>query len=257
MLKKGPEPLTAPDPNEIFNILPYGILSQQRYKTFSFPANYLYLWSGVWRAANLKPCLMKILIDNGHGFDTPGKRSPDGRLMEWAYNREIAARVSAELQRRGYFSSLLVPEPDDIPLEERCLRVNHICAALGRRNVCLVSIHVNAAGRGDRWYEVEGWCCFTVPDQTQGDKLADCLCAAAKEVLAGHKMRFDYTDGDPDQEKRFYILRKTACASCLTENGFMDGKASCDFLLSDEGKAAIVDLHVRGIEEYVRLYDEA
>lgn len=61
---------------------------------------------------------MNILIDNGHGFDTPGKCSPDGRLMEWAYNREIAARVSAELQRRGYFSSLLVPEPDDIPLEE-------------------------------------------------------------------------------------------------------------------------------------------
>lgn len=33
---------------------------------------------------------MKILIDNGHGNNTPGKRSPDGRLLEWAYTREIA-----------------------------------------------------------------------------------------------------------------------------------------------------------------------
>ena len=24
-----------------------------------------------------------ILIDNGHGQDTKGKRSPDGLLMEW------------------------------------------------------------------------------------------------------------------------------------------------------------------------------
>ena len=28
---------------------------------------------------------MKILIDNGHGIDTPGKRSPDGVLREYAY----------------------------------------------------------------------------------------------------------------------------------------------------------------------------
>lgn len=36
---------------------------------------------------------MKILIDNGHGVETPGKRSPDGRLKEYAYTREIANRV--------------------------------------------------------------------------------------------------------------------------------------------------------------------
>ena len=28
---------------------------------------------------------MKILIDNGHGENTPGKRSPDGSLREYAY----------------------------------------------------------------------------------------------------------------------------------------------------------------------------
>ena len=33
---------------------------------------------------------MKVLIDNGHGSDTPGKRSPNGRLREYAYTREIA-----------------------------------------------------------------------------------------------------------------------------------------------------------------------
>lgn len=35
---------------------------------------------------------MKVLIDNGYGSDTPGKRSPDGRLREYAYTREIADR---------------------------------------------------------------------------------------------------------------------------------------------------------------------
>ena len=34
-----------------------------------------------------------ILIDAGHGKDTPGKRSPDSSLMEWEFNREIAKRA--------------------------------------------------------------------------------------------------------------------------------------------------------------------
>ncbi len=196
---------------------------------------------------------MKILIDNGHGRETAGKRSPDGRLLEWSYTREIARRVMADLQAQHYYASLLVPEDEDIPLDERCRRVNRVCSELGRRNVCLVSIHVNAAGRGNKWYNATGWCCYTSKGQTEGDKLANCLCAAALQILPGHRMRFDYSDGDPDQEANFTILHKTACAACLTENGFMDCKESMEFLLSDEGKQAIVDLHVQGIKEYVKL----
>ena len=36
---------------------------------------------------------MKILIDNGHGIDTKGKRSPDGRLLEYAQNRLLAGCI--------------------------------------------------------------------------------------------------------------------------------------------------------------------
>ena len=36
---------------------------------------------------------MKILIDNGHGVNTPGKCSPDGVFREYKYTREIAAAV--------------------------------------------------------------------------------------------------------------------------------------------------------------------
>ena len=51
---------------------------------------------------------MKVLIDNGHGENTPGKRSPDGRLREWAYSREIADMVvaSASLKRIQMFHCL-------------------------------------------------------------------------------------------------------------------------------------------------------
>ncbi len=81
--------------------------------------------------------LMKILIDNGHGIQTKGKRSPDGKLLEYAYTRELARQIVKILQSRDYDAELLVPEDDDIPLSERVRRTNAHCQALGKSNVIL------------------------------------------------------------------------------------------------------------------------
>ncbi|MGM9775752.1 MAG: N-acetylmuramoyl-L-alanine amidase [Candidatus Coprenecus sp.] len=64
---------------------------------------------------------MKILIDNGHGQNTPGKRSPDGRFLEFRFNRTIAKQVVEDLRDRGYDAELLVPEvriPEDLAILE-------------------------------------------------------------------------------------------------------------------------------------------
>ena len=57
---------------------------------------------------------MKILIDNGHGENTPGKRSPDGTFREYAYTREIADEVVRELAKRGYVAERIVKENLDV-----------------------------------------------------------------------------------------------------------------------------------------------
>lgn len=83
---------------------------------------------------------MKILIDNGHGSNTPGKCSPDGRLKEYAYTREIATRLEAELRKQGVDAERIVKEEIDVPLSERCRRANEYKAS----DTILVSIHCNA-----------------------------------------------------------------------------------------------------------------
>lgn len=194
---------------------------------------------------------MKILIDNGHGADTKGKRSPDGRLLEYKYAREIATRIVDNLRAKGYDAQRIVQEEYDVSLAERARRVNEICGKIGTVNVILVSVHCNAAGNG-QWLNARGWAAYTSKGQTKADKLADCLYAAAEKVLAGHKIRKDMSDGDPDWEEGFYILRKTKCPAVLTENLFQDNRQDVDFLLSDEGKDAIVKLHVDGIINYLK-----
>lgn len=192
---------------------------------------------------------MKILLDNGHGSNTPGKRSPDGRLMEYAYAREIAGRVVCELRKLGFDAELVVNEEVDVPLAERCRRVNGYKAS----EAILVSIHCNAAGNGADWMNARGWEAWTSPGSTKADKLADCLYEAAEEYLLGMKVRKDMTDGDPDKESDFYILKHTKCPAVLTENLFQDNREDVDFLLSEEGKKAVVTLHVKGISKFLKI----
>ena len=194
---------------------------------------------------------MKILIDNGHGNNTPGKRSPDGKFLEAIYTREITKKLQADLIDRGYDAELLTPEDDDIPLSERVRRVNLACLRYGKSNVILISIHVNAAGSGSKWMNAAGWSCYTCKGQTQSDKLAACLYESAIKNFPGKRIRTDYSDNDPDWEENFYILRKSHCVAVLSENFFMDNKSDLEYLLSRAGKQAIVDTHVAGIIEYL------
>ena len=194
---------------------------------------------------------MKIFIDNGHGLMTAGKRSPDGQFREPFYNREIARRVVSDLRDRGLDAELLVPEDDDISLSERVRRINVACFLLGKQNVILVSIHVNAAGNGSKWLNATGWSVYTCKGQTASDKLAECLCQAAIKNFPGRRIRTDMSDGDMDWEDGFYILRKSLCVAVLTENFFMDSRSDLEYLQSRAGKQAVVDTHVEGIAEYI------
>ncbi|MDR0659080.1 MAG: N-acetylmuramoyl-L-alanine amidase [Mediterranea sp.] len=190
---------------------------------------------------------MKILIDNGHGENTPGKRSPkwaDGtQLFEWEYTREIAQRVEAELRKHGIDIERIVKENVDVPLSVRCKRANDIARKIGIKNCLLVSIHNNAANGKAR-----GWEIHTYLGTSKSDEYATIFWNEAKALLPnGEPMRGDHTDGDPDWDSNFSILRDTICPAVLTENLFMDNEEDCRYLLSGTGKQVITTIHVQSI----------
>jgi len=196
---------------------------------------------------------MKILVDNGHGVETPGKRSPDGRLREYQYCRDIAAALVERLKAAGYDAQLLVPEIRDVPLNKgtdtRVKRVNNICAQLGAANVLLVSIHNNAAGSKGQWLTARGWSGHVAQNASANSKrLAECLADAA--AAQGLKVR------KPLATQKYWvqslaICRETKCPAVLTENLFQDNRQDVDYLLTAEGRAAIVQLHFVGILNYL------
>lgn len=193
---------------------------------------------------------MVILIDNGHGIDTPGKRSPDGRFREYLWNRWIAADVVEALRGAGMDARLLVPETNDIALSTRVRRANKVCTEVGAGNVLLVSIHANAAGDGSRWMSAQGWSAYTSPGKTKADAAAECFYDAFDAAFPDRRIRRDYSDGDRDWEANFTILKSTRCPAVLLENFFYDNRDECAWLLSTYTQHRIVTAICDGVKRY-------
>ena len=205
-----------------------------------------------------------ILIDNGHGKETAGKRSPDAmknlwhsplyfREYEWA--RKCACGIVDVLQSLGETAFLLVKEEWDVSLKERVERVNAYCRRYGKDNVLMVSIHNNAAGDGSKWMNARGWAAYTTVGVTKSDYLAACLydCAEAtfKSPLKVRKYTQEKKVGR-DYEEPLYVLKNTYCPAVLTENFFQDNKEDVLYLKSDAGLGACIDIHVQGIIDFIK-----
>lgn len=214
--------------------------------------------------------MFTVLLDNGHGENTPGKCSPkkeDGtRFREYKSARELVKLLEAKLKSLGYDVYIVTPEQTDISLGERVRRINKVVKQKGAGNCLLISIHHDACGSGGTWMTGRGWSAYTTRGQNNSDKLAECLYEEADKLLfndsyikASYKdemrrlIRTDKTDGDRDKEADFYIIKNANCVAVLTENFFQDNKKDVELLESQHGKELIVDIHVKGIEKYVKM----
>lgn len=189
---------------------------------------------------------MLVLLDNGHGglingvYQTAGKQKDWGEhgiFYEGEFNRAIVNGIIEALTRLKIPYVTIAPEYRDVTLRTRVNRAN----VYNSNHAFLLSIHSNAGGGSG--FEV-----FTTPGETRSDPIATIFGHAFKAEFPKQTLREDYTDGDLDKERRFYILRKTNMPAILTENFFMDNiKDFQSFLNTREGRQRIINFHVNAI----------
>ena len=186
-----------------------------------------------------------IMLDNGHGKETYGKASPDNRLKEWKWAREMVAMINEALTKEGYQVIVVTPEDIDISVPERCKRINAVCA----KNVLAVSVHVNAAGDGTQWHNANGFLAFICAAASTNSRiLAKAISDEAYKMgLKGNR----WVPAGGYRTGEFMICTGTRCPTVLTENMFMDNEKDIEFLLSAEGMQKLCDAHVNGIIKYI------
>ena len=192
-----------------------------------------------------------VILDNGHGKDTPGKCAPDKSLYEWQWTREIVAMLCERLYGlENVQTVILTPEEIDVPLKERVRRVNTIYhdAKIAGKECLLISVHINAAGHG-KWNKASGFSVWVSNNASEKSKqFAQIAYEQAKLLdLCGNRV----APKENYWTSNFYILKNTPCPAVLTENMFQDNKVDVAFLKSDDGKNKIVELHFNAIKKYL------
>jgi N-acetylmuramoyl-L-alanine amidase len=167
--------------------------------------------------------MVKIAIDAGHGFDTPGKRSPDGE-REWSFNNKVAQYAIAKLQTYKDVEILRVDDPTgktDVPLTKRTDLANKWNADV------YASIHHNALN--GKWGMHSGIETYTSDNPNAS--------LQSKEIANIVHPRVVMAMGISDRgmkQANFHVLRESAMPAILTEGGFLDSKVDI-IKLRDEG----------------------
>lgn len=195
-----------------------------------------------------------ILIDAGHGSNTPGKRSPllpnGGRLCEWVYTRTLAMRIANRAQEVGVKVVHIVTEERDIPLTERYKRANQYIKKHPAEQCVLFSIHGNAAGNGETWCSARGFEAWTTVGRNNSDRLAELVCNEVAALLPAVRIRTDKTDGDQDKEKNWTVIAGANCPAVLTENLFYDNREDVALMQDKETQEALAMAHVNAVQKY-------
>lgn len=186
---------------------------------------------------------MLVCIDPGHAKNTAGKRSFDGSLLEYEFNRAVALWLKYHLERHGVKTiySCDVNTDKDISLSERCRTANNAKADL------FVSIHANASGTN--WNSANGWEIYHHKNSNNGKRLAE----AIRKACDPYKNKLLYL-GLTDRgikTNTFTVLTNTSMPSVLIEHGFYTNIEECEKLKSIEfrKKCAIAD--AKGILNYL------
>lgn len=181
---------------------------------------------------------MKIVIDAGHGYNTAGKRSPDG-LKEYEINRSIASYARNFLLTYQNINIIFThSDLQDVALKTRIHKANTLQAD------CFVSIHSNAAGSGLEWHSASGIETYIYNSANQKSRSLAEKVQKNLIIATGLNNRGVKTAD-------FYVLRETKMTAILVECGFMTNRTEEKLLKSETYRKACGEAIAKAIaEEY-------
>jgi N-acetylmuramoyl-L-alanine amidase len=197
------------------------------------------------------------ILDDGHGPDTPGKRTPyipelKRQIRENEFNKPVVNMLAEDLRRAGVHVFQTAPGDDDVSLKARTDFSNKIywqfCDKYGKANVraVFISVHYNAFDGKFDGNDPSGHSLHIYPNSVEGKKLADNV---AKYLKGGTVQRWRGV-----KENNFHVLRETiGYPALLSENGFMDNKSEALLMLNKSFQQEAAEEHAKGILDYFGL----
>jgi N-acetylmuramoyl-L-alanine amidase len=183
-----------------------------------------------------------ITLDAGHGGNDPGAVGPKG-LREKDVALAVTRKLGAMLTAAGLAVNYTRTDDRFLELHERAQIANEAGTDL------FLSIHCNSASkRAASGFEV-----FTTPGQTAADVFATCLFMDYARAFPTKLKRIDDTDGDPDKEANFAVLRLSKMPAALFELDFISSPAVEAWLADPLNQIAIAEALCDGVLRFFEM----
>jgi len=176
-----------------------------------------------------------LILDRAHGVNVAGKRSPDGKHLEYVWSNTIINKLTERLAKHDITVATTVSDKNEPGLGVRIKRANALALQASKQGLIplLISFHNNAAANTG-WSNATGIEVFTTVGQTKSDKYAEiCLDVLAK-YFPTVRQRVDMSDGDKDKEANFTVLTGKYYSAILIEFLFQDSVKDINLLLDSE-----------------------
>lgn len=184
---------------------------------------------------------MKIMLDAGHGYDTPGKRSPDG-LKEYEFTRAVANYAMRLLETYQDVNVLFSHSDErDVPLQERTNSANTHKVDL------FVSIHANAYG--STWNSANG-----IETYVYVTKPPTAYALAQK--IQRNLINSTGLKNRGVKTASFHVLRETKMDSVLVECGFYTNPEEAKLIRSESYRRTCAEAITKAIVEQYKLVKE-
>lgn len=186
----------------------------------------------------------KVFISNGHGLNTPGKRTPPfpktGKVIkEWEFNYPTAKALEGKTKNQGYETIMVSDTSNDTPLSTRTGIANRNCHDV---NKCVyASIHFNAYR--SKWGNHGGIETLYNPISKNGKKLA-------QEVQSKMVKATGLRDRGIKPRKNLAELNRTKMPAIIVECGFMDNLEEANLMLNEAYHETCAQAILEGINSY-------
>ena len=181
-----------------------------------------------------------IALDDPHGWDTAGKRTPkfpDGTFMkENEFGSATIHKLAVNLLHKGFTVFYTAPTVSDVPLKERVKTANVKGADI------LVSLHANAVGSGSEFSSASGVETFCYKFGGKGEKLARAVHA---QLIKGTKQKDRGV-----KEGNFQVIREPLMPAILVEAAFMTNLEEAKLLMSNDFRTEVAMEMYRGICDF-------
>ncbi len=190
-----------------------------------------------------------IILDPAHGSDVPGKRSPNGKHLEYRWSREICKALANKLVANDFRVEFSNNSEKEIGLSKRVSFANHLDFNEGEIKF-LVSLHNNAAGNGSDWMNARGVEIYTSKGSTRSDEFAEVIMKNLKTDFPDNNIvKFRYGNDQLGKEANFSVLMGSTYYAVLLEWLFQDNKEDYELLQNYQVNSHLVDSLVKALIE--------